>query len=164
MHGQLSQTARRSIRRPNAWRFQTETLPKYHTAVVSRELSRSTQDKPGGEGSNEAFRRKSKGALNYLISQGIFLHFILDGLNMEDVAAKRNFPTKQDKSPQPTSDGPPKYSDVTGAELRWIYRHRDDPNTQRAVQFWLKDQQCDAPWNQIPFKNAWSNYKPKSEK
>jgi hypothetical protein len=137
--------------------------PKYHTAVVSRKLSLSTSDKPGGEGSNEAFRRKSKGALNYLISQGKSLHFILDGLDMAGVAGKVNFPTKQDKSPQPTSDGPPKYSDVTGAELRWIYRHRDDPNTQRAVQFWMKSLQCDAPWDQIKFKDVWSKYKPKNE-
>lgn len=132
--------------------------PKYHTAVVSRRLGLSIAGQPGGEGSNEAFRRKSKGALNYLISEGKFLHFILDGLDMNDVVTKVNFQNKQDKSPQPTSYGTHKYRDVTGAELRWIYRHREDPNTQEAVQFWLKDKPCDAPWDQLGGSQAWSDY------
>jgi hypothetical protein len=133
--------------------------PKYHSAVVSRRFNLSTEGSPGGEGSNEAFRRKSKGALNYLISQKQYIHFILDDLRIEDVIAKRNFPNKQNKSPQEVSSGgQSKYRDVTGAELRWIFRHRIDPDTQEAVQFWQEGQPCVAPWDMPEFAQAWADY------
>jgi hypothetical protein len=135
--------------------------PKYHTSVVSRRLNLSTTGQVGGEGSNEAFRRKSKGALNWLISQKEYLHFILDKLDMEEVVTKENHKTQKD---EPTSSGgKPKYRDVTGAELRWIFRHEDDPNTQEAVQFWLGDKQCVAPWDQLDLKDLWKTYVPRKK-
>jgi hypothetical protein len=139
--------------------------PKYHSAVVSRDLGIFTKEQPGGEGSNESFRRKSKGALNFLVSQEKYIHFILDGLEIDDVAEKQNFVNKQDKSPQlVSSGGPPKYRDVTGAELRWIFRHKDDPATQKCVQFWLKDNFCAAPWEMQEYQQAWTEYGLKSAK
>jgi hypothetical protein len=134
--------------------------PKYHTSVVSRSLDLSTKGQVGGEGSNEAFRRKSKGALNWLISQKQHLHFVLDKLDMEGVVTKENF---KPKPSEPTTSGGHKYRDVTGAELRWIFRHKDDPNTQEAVQFWLANAQCVAPWDQPAFRDLWMRYVPREK-
>jgi hypothetical protein len=59
-----------------------------------------------------------------------------------------------------------KVRSVTGAELRWVYRHRFNARVQRHIQFWLNDQPCHAPWHSLMVgvpgggPKAWSRYKP----
>jgi hypothetical protein len=37
---------------------------------------------------------------------------------------------------------------VTGSELRWIYRNKNNVETRTYVQFWFNKRQCCPPWDQ----------------
>ncbi|PHM40328.1 T3SS effector EspK [Xenorhabdus mauleonii] len=58
------------------------------------------------------------------------VHFILDGLNMDQIINKG---TEYGKS-------------ITARELRWVYRNRNDDRVAKKVQFWLNDRQVVPPW------------------
>jgi hypothetical protein len=73
------------------------------------------------------------------------VHFCLYGININRVVFK-------DKA----SDGTPQNKQdrrVTGAELRWIYRNRQNTKVQANILFWRKSddsgnfEQCMAPWD-----------------
>lgn len=95
--------------------------------------------------------RKCKGGIAFLLDEtvGINLHFLLDGINMHNVVYKTN-----------------KEKSITGAELRWIYRNRNNPRVQKVVQFWINRRPCCPPWNQMfhdkSIVSLWANYHPKS--
>jgi hypothetical protein len=137
---------------------------------------------------NENVRRKSKGGLYWAtMVEGKNVHFILDGLDMKSVVEK-NF-NKGDNRDSPADKDGPKNRTFTGAELRWIYRHRDNEKVAERVQFWLNGVPCAAPWLRLPKLNKygkveinddkldwgededsekrardlWSSYKPKCE-
>lgn len=119
-----------------------ERHPKYHAVYSGGSAS------PGTPKSNAQFRLKSKNALNHYVEAGIGVHFILDGLNLDEVVNK-NF--KVPGKPQSPNNefkhsATDKIRTVTGAELRWIYRNRDRPDVQKFVQFWLKGNPCPPPW------------------
>jgi hypothetical protein len=67
------------------------------------------------------------------------LHFVLDNLDLSEVTNK-NRAGEFKNSPED------KVRTVTAAELRWIYRYKDDPRTQENVQFWIKGTKCCPPW------------------
>lgn len=139
-----------------------ENHPKYQLAY--------NRDKtPGSTGSNAQFRLKSKAGLNFCISSNIPVHFILDELKLKQIIEKNFTDPKKLWSPNnefKNSDAD-KIRSVTGAELRWIYRNRDRPETQECVQFWFKGTQCCPPWEPAfrhPDSQAsdWNAYKPKT--
>ncbi|WP_338805287.1 hypothetical protein WDV76_10245 [Xenorhabdus griffiniae] len=80
------------------------------------------------------------------------IHFILDGIDMENVINKKNNP-KIDK-------GKDSY---TNKELRWIYRNRKDPRVQSCIQFWLDGSPVSPPWIEGRYVDLWQNYQPKFE-
>lgn len=121
---------------------------------------------------NAEFRIKSKVGLHFCIVTDRYLHFVLDDLDLAGVLGK-NWKKNQSgiahKNDDRKSlvDGADKIRTVTGAELRWIYRHSLRPDVQEHVQFWYNDQQCCPPWDAAfglvdptaPNPMQWSAYK-----
>ena len=79
-------------------------------------------------------RKKCKGILDYQLRvRQRPVHFVLDGFNTYYAAKKLSY------DPQNPAQSPPeqnKEADVTNAEIRWVYRHREDPDVSRFLQFW----------------------------
>jgi hypothetical protein len=79
--------------------------------------------------------RACKGALEHVTKvQGRNIHFVLDELktnlvmeNLKDAA--------QDRS-------------VTGKEIKWLYRHRDDAEVMSHVKFYRDGKEVPAPWDE----------------
>lgn len=112
------------------------------------------------------WKRKSKSGLWWatrLAAKSI--HFCLDELDLDTVINKNYSPGD---SPQGNARKDPGITDftqkktsITGAELRWIYRNRADPQVQALVQFWHNFVACGAPWEANP--KAWAAYIPTNE-
>jgi hypothetical protein len=118
-------------------------------------------------------RIKCKGALDYITRYEAtrHIHFCLDGLDMEAVAGK-SYTAAEGGVP----DGPgtkrtlrpwlTKQRSITGAELRWIYRNRQDNRVADKVQFWLGKDPVPPPWvapHAPEWLAAWALYAPKKE-
>lgn len=139
-----------------------------------------------GDPSNMA--RKCKGGLYWAsMKQKFQVHFLLDGINFEEVILKSNFEDRDYKTitgyvkAQAMSIGGKaiyeKYPDrtirskaITGSELRWIYRNKNDYKVQQTIQFWWKGRPCSPPWMNAfdkectkPISELWLRYVPKSE-
>lgn len=149
--------------------FITTTLehPKYHSVIRTEEHEPSTATK------EHAWRTKSKAGLNWAVTKKIHVHFILDKLNMKDVAKKSNKVGANVDNPTgkagPDVSQENKMRTITNAELRWVYRNRNNPGTQDYIQFWLDDKPCCPPWepgwdavkpDEAPGHDAWNDYKP----
>jgi hypothetical protein len=112
------------------------------------------------------------------------VHFLLEGLNLEEVVHKSHYrDTNEPVPPRNVGMGecvrhfinPPhntkgqegKQRSITGSELRWIYRHRNDPRVQARVQFrdgtFENYYTCGPPWDSPEGARLWSEYHPRSE-
>jgi hypothetical protein len=126
--------------------FIVKTLdhPKYHTVMETADHERTTK------GKQHIWRTKSKAGLNWAVTAGKHVHFILDWLDMEAVATKTNTKGSPDfpkgKAPIGTTQID-KVRTITNAELRWIYRHKDNPEVQKYIQFWLDNKTSCPPWS-----------------
>lgn len=145
------------IKKPLNLDYIDETLdhPKYHTIINSA---------PQGDiANNQLFRRKSKAGLNFCVASGRFVHFVMGGLNLREVSEK-SYDGTQGGRPEFKLDANDKYRTVTGAELRWIYRHKDHTDVQERIQFWLNNAQVCPPWDpQGPgygTPDGWQAYNP----
>lgn len=165
-----------------------------HLLVKGRATSQWYIDKPIN------INRKSKAALNWLSQYKKnynLIHFILDDINIEQVIKKNNIAdcvfkdfdelllykineakannlaTKdidQLQYDQSYNNESYKSRDIIGSELRWIYRHREDPNVKKSVRFWYAFKPCCAPWDprfdivtKSGMADLWKLYKPKKE-
>ncbi|MDC9593312.1 hypothetical protein [Xenorhabdus sp. IM139775] len=97
--------------------------------------------------------RKCKGGLSWVskgnskLIRNIHVHFILDGINMKAVADKcEEFHELGSKN-----------KSITGQELRWLFRHRDDSKVSKKVQFWKDGKPVSPPWNGDEGR-VWDNY------
>lgn len=108
----------------------------------------------------EVFKRKSKGSISFAVDHGRDIAFGLSGQDeMTSAPAKEPF----------YKSGYYAKTSVTDSELRFLYRHRNDPDYQEHVKFYqekfdtdeIEFQECDPPWEREP--EAWEQYKPKSE-
>ncbi|MBR7651966.1 hypothetical protein KCX83_06470 [Brucella oryzae] len=106
---------------------------------------------------DDVLKRKCKSGLGWMVDSKMTVHFILDGINMTEVVNKSNI---QDK--RGCTSGGSTLRSITGAELRWIYRNRNDINVQRRVQFWNKGQPVSPPWFGVG-KELWDQYEPRSD-
>ncbi|VVE17161.1 hypothetical protein [Pandoraea anhela] len=102
----------------------------------------------GGQ-DNSAVRRKVKGGLEWATRVADkHVHFVLDSLDI-DAVVNKNFSVDV---PADASDnlapGETKNRAYTGAELRWVYRNREDPRVQKNVHFWMNRQQVPPPWQE----------------
>ncbi|BET97989.1 hypothetical protein [Xenorhabdus taiwanensis] len=88
--------------------------------------------------------RKCKGGLSWVntsnseLTRDINVHFILDGIDIKRIAGK------YDKN-------------ITGKELRWIFRHRNHPKVIEKVQFWENGKPTVPPWAGLK-QFVWNNY------
>lgn len=116
------------------------------------------------------WKRKSKGGLWWAARKAAkTVHFCLDGLDMAQVIGKsfpgvdgdkgRDFPVGPDR--KTVTDWTQKETSITGAEVRWIYRNRKDPEVANLIQFWLNFQPVEPPWISNP--QPWKSYKPTKE-
>jgi len=94
----------------------------------------------------KAWTRTSKAGLEYQTKvRGATVHFILDGLDFNRVVQKHP-------------------GDVTSAEIRWLYRHRNDEAVMNNVKFWLDgEEQSEPPWKQQSNASIFAKYKPRHE-
>ncbi len=130
---------------------------------------------------NETWRRKSKGGLYYACKVADkTVHFCLDGFNDFKAVILKSYAGKgggaigdkhggkwQVPPDRAESAGERKFRIVTGAELRWIYRYREDPDVASHIQFWHgggKVAPCCPPWVAgFPGQQVdWSQYSPKA--
>lgn len=109
----------------------------------------------GRDKSETRVRQACKGGLEHVTRMGNTIHFILDGLNIQWVIQKTG-PWDQMGVTQLGE----KARDITGAEMRFLYRHRNDPTVMNNVRFWRGGQEVHAPWLEDP--GAWDAYTPKS--
>ena len=111
------------------------------------------------------WKRKSKSGLWWATKLAAkTVHFCLDQLDIDTVINKNyvaDVPQGPGRKDPGITDFTQKKTSITGAELRWIYRNRRDPQVQGLVQFWANYAACNAPWE----GNAgqWAAYKPTNE-
>lgn len=84
--------------------------------------------------------RACKGGIEYTTSRENNIYFVLDGIFVVDVM--------QDVG---------KEGSITGRELRWIYRHKDDKNVMDHIVFIKNNEVTEAPWISNP--EQWKVYK-----
>jgi len=146
---------------------------------------------------NALDRKKSKGSLYWAARNGIHLHFVMHALATSDsqtrIVKKTSNkgggpgPTEEKSGDVPKGKNPVqfnlaqfesddywnKYRQVTGSELRWIYRMRENEKVKNFVQFWRSEngkefEQCPPPWEWdnwcgTNYKKIWNEYKPTME-
>jgi hypothetical protein len=157
--------------------LETHNNGKYASALKfkRKDAAKGTAD----SAENSAWRKKCKGGIYYgthVLKQTV--HFCLSleikandkvtGFKDMDFSAvvKKTSPT--DTAPDTTTG---KIRLITPAELRWIYRHREDESVKENIQFWThvssdaatEWKACGPPWEKDQgAKELWASYKPKS--
>lgn len=164
-----------------------ETLKQYkngkYSSAIGFKVDPSKDKDSENARQNAAWRKKCKGGLYHCIYElQKTVHFCLGApekvngefveLNHQQIATKTD---PYDRAPDTNIE---KLRVITPAELRWIYRNRNEVKVQNNVQFWKplpldvssgqKDQKwaaCGAPWaddGMEATRNTWASYKPKS--
>lgn len=119
-------------------------------------------------------RRKCKTGIDYICRNASgTIHFCLDGLDIFAVAAKSyDGPGARDNPKGKAHDQAwfEKSRSITGAEIRWVYRHRNDVAIRSRIQFWNRESgqwvPCPPPWDdtRVPFvQAAFRCYQPSAE-
>lgn len=108
------------------------------------------------------WRQKSKGGIEWATKYANprkHVHFCLD--KMTDPLTQMAIVTKTygDDSPKGTP-WDQKIRSITNAELRWIYRHRNEGGVKKYVQFWENGKQCGPPWERPELQDVWKAYTP----
>lgn len=115
------------------------------------------------QGDQGQTRRKCKGILEFqLQGKQLPVHFILATFDTRLAAAK----LKWDHDPLVSGTVPENSKDeeVTHAEIRWLYRNKDNANVRRLVQFWTFQSNdfvpVGPPWEfgTEEEKKAWAEY------
>jgi len=101
-------------------------------------------------------RRVCKGGILFVLNQGKRVHFILDNLDMKRVVHKDG------KDDLAENFGGAKHRGYTGAELRSVYRMRNNKKAMGQITFWENDKRVSAPWITNPM--LWAEYTPGSER
>jgi hypothetical protein len=115
---------------------------------------------------NARLRRASKLGLSFATGQGNTVRFVLDQIDMSQVTRKNH----RDDRPTPTG----KNRAVTGSELRYLYRHRNDDAIMSKIEFYFQGSPTVPPWtNAAPWNQSgggrpsdyelWAAYAPRSE-
>ncbi|PHM72589.1 hypothetical protein [Xenorhabdus sp. KJ12.1] len=94
------------------------------------------------------FGRKSKGGLSWAVTNGIYVHFILDDIDMLGLINKNKVPRNVIGSDWAARIDLVK--SITGQELRWIFRNRGDSRVAAKIQFWLDGKPVAPPWVETP--------------
>ncbi|WP_020411230.1 hypothetical protein ACJJIG_18080 [Microbulbifer sp. SSSA007] len=128
---------------------------------------------------NKRFRRKSKAGIEFLVKHHHFIHFAIDyDMDWNAVITKpgqgegmveAKFPFERKTMYQYDFGEGLKNRVITYAEIRFIFRNRNDADFMKRIQFWYRDTANPdsafspeaPPWERYP--DIWQNYKPKSE-
>lgn len=123
---------------------------------------------------NKRFKRTSKAGLQFAIKEkGYNVHFVVPkdmdfhqvvreaGSHPQHATAKYEAYYQDGKGGE---TGPIEEKRITHAELRWLFRHKDDPDVAKNVQFWHFDsskgsdglEPVPAPWQSDPA--PWDEY------
>jgi len=129
-------------------------------------------------------KRKCKGGLDWITHNTTrHIHFCLDGLDLVAAASKSYDGSSGGVADAPVGKAPigmdvyTKARSITGAELRWVYRNRNNSRVRAQVQFWRRKvswaggvrttvgwEQCPPPWNDVgasaEVRAAWAAYSP----
>jgi hypothetical protein len=109
------------------------------------------------------WRRKSKGGIEWatkILVPPKRVHFCLDQMMDPDIMlaiVQKNW----DNDTPARLPFDQKIRAITNAELRWIYRHRQDDGVKKNVQFWENFTQCGPPWERSGgLDKIWQSYAP----
>lgn len=118
---------------------------------------------PGKANVNQRVKSASKAGIQWTTTERKKrIHFILDGLDMEFVTGKLDVMLFRTDNIKQKED--PGNKSVTGCELRWLYRQRNNTEIMSRVVFWENDQKLGhAPWDDPRWKKYWDAYVPRSE-
>jgi hypothetical protein len=118
--------------------------------ALDKALEKSYYDAAGSNTSHNKNKRKSKVAIYVLVNKSRKIHFVLDLLNIDEVIHKNHAAeTQANRS-------------ITSAELRWIYKNRDNVMLRANIQFWYQGVQCLPPWvdGSPRYSKKWGDFKP----
>ena len=132
----------------------------------------SPADSPSHADWNQRFKRTSKAGLQFALQErGYQVHFVLprdadfDKIVRESSSHPRHASAKYEAfylDGHGGEVGPIEEKRITHAELRWLFRHKDDPTVKSNVQFWDYDPSdgsfapVAAPWERDP--RPWREY------
>lgn len=88
--------------------------------------------------------KTSKAGLEFHARTNRTVHFIITDIAFGDVASKTRYGAK---------------GNITSAELRWLFRHRQTPEVKNFVRFWTEDREFSHA--EVFDDPAWSTYNPK---
>jgi hypothetical protein len=152
---------------------------KYASALTFKrsDAPRHTAD----SAENSAWRKKCKGGIYYgthVLNSTVHFCLSLEEKTGDKVTGYCDMDFSAVVSKTSPTDTPAtatkenKIRLITPAELRWVYRHRDDASVQKNVQFWTHEKMtgddmswvaCGPPWEKdAEATQLWSSYKPKS--
>ncbi|CAQ84895.1 MULTISPECIES: hypothetical protein [Photorhabdus] len=110
-----------------------------------------TWHEPTGAAPKLLWKRGSKlGIAMAASNEKTKIHFVLDGLNIQEVVNKQ-------KGSTPLEQG--RGESITASELRYAYRNRE--RLAGKIHFYENDQETIAPWEKSP--ELWQNYIPKNK-
>jgi len=95
----------------------------------------------------KSWNRTSKAGLEFQTRRGNTVHFIMTDLinTIDQIASKTRYGKK---------------GNITSAELRWLYRHRNFEDVKNHVRFWLKDREMQH--DEVFNREEWNSYTPKN--
>ncbi|MDX7990495.1 hypothetical protein [Xenorhabdus littoralis] len=120
--------------------------------------------------SRQIIGRKCKGAVSWVsinndkLIKNTHIHFILDGINIEELISKYDSSGDEDTNINKDKNKDVNKEDnefvavelnnnryknikgITGIELRWIFRNRANPQVANKVQFWKNGLPTPPPW------------------
>ncbi len=130
---------------------------------------------------NAAWRKKCKGGIYYgthVLDKTVHFCLSLEVKTGDTVTGYTSMDFKAVVAKTSPTDTPStatkdeKIRLITPAELRWVYRHREDASVQKNIQFWTHTSPdaakaswapCGPPWeSDDAAKLVWASYKPKS--
>ena len=121
-------------------------LSQHDRYNVAEQFSDHTLDASQTDDVRTAWTRTSKGGLEFQARRGRTVHFIIEDLKFNDIATKSGYGEK---------------GNITSAEIRWLYRHRNTPEVQDHVRFWLPD--GEVSHGTMWADTCWASYKPSRE-
>jgi len=134
-----------------------------------RDIERKAADPDDPEDCNNLWRKKSKAGLEFLVKKNHFINFAIDEkFSSADCIAK---PMNYEEVAVPWGETRPEYCVgkqklriITYAEIRFVYRNKDDADFAKRIQFWYQSGDTFAPGAPPWVRDAavWEKYQPKN--
>ena len=106
---------------------------------------------------HERIKKACKAGIEFALQRQKKVHFFIDDLDQDAVINKMDYLTHEPEVMIHPITGDSKQS-ITASELRYLYRHWQDPVFQQGVSFWQNGRQVPPPWQTNA--EAWNNYHP----